>query len=244
MRPLSAPELLKVWEQGQGIPPYQKAMRMLAAACPDEPLETLEKLSIGRRDARLLTLREWTFGPELSCITACPACGERLEFSCKVADIRILETEEDSLPRHLDVEDYVIEFRLPNTGDLKAAGQYKDLERMQRVMAERCVCSASQGGQPITPDHLPAGMIATLASQMAEADAQADSRLSLSCPACTHNWQALFDIVSYFWSEIEAWAVRILKEVHLLASAYGWHEADILAMSPLRRRVYMEMIGR
>ena len=79
---------------------------------------------------------------------------------------------------------------------------------------------------------------------MAEADPQADIQLALSCPACGHQWLSTFDIVSFFWSEINAWAYRILREVHILASAYGWREADILAMSPYRRQLYLEMVSK
>jgi hypothetical protein len=31
--------------------------------------------------------------------------------------------------------------------------------------------------------------------------------------------------------------------VHLLASAYGWSEGDILSMSPVRRQFYLEISG-
>ena len=67
--------------------------------------------------------------------------------------------------------------------------------------------------------------------------------LALSCPSCRHQWQATFDIVSFFWSEINAWAHRSLQEVHTLALAYGWREADILAMSPWRRQFYLKMVS-
>ena len=79
---------------------------------------------------------------------------------------------------------------------------------------------------------------------MAQADPQADVQLALSCPACSHQWQSVFDIVSFFWSEMNAWAYRILREVHILASAYGWREADILAMSPYRRQLYLKMVSK
>jgi hypothetical protein len=78
---------------------------------------------------------------------------------------------------------------------------------------------------------------------MADADPQADVRLALDCPACGHNFLAAFDVAAYLWSEVNAWAYRLLGEVHSLASAYGWREEDILAMSPWRRRVYLEMVG-
>jgi hypothetical protein len=31
--------------------------------------------------------------------------------------------------------------------------------------------------------------------------------------------------------------------VHVIASAYGWSERDILAMSAARRRLYLDVIG-
>jgi hypothetical protein len=78
---------------------------------------------------------------------------------------------------------------------------------------------------------------------MAELDPQSDVELSLSCPNCGHAWRAPLDIASYFWSEVEAWAQRLLLEVHQLARGYGWSERDILAMSARRRRAYLEMLA-
>lgn len=242
MRPLSASDMLKVWEGGQGEPPYRQAFLLLVAACPEETPEEILSLSIGSRDARLLTLREWTFGPEFTSLTACPSCSERLEFSMNIGDIRISASEPRNQPLHLALDDYSIDFRLPNTGDLIEAGRGSGREHVQKVLIERCVRDARRQDEKLAAEHLPPRVVWALATQMAEADPQAETQLSLSCPACGHKWQALFDIVTYFWSEIQAWAVRILREIHLLASAYGWREADILAMSPLRRHLYLGMV--
>jgi predicted DNA-binding transcriptional regulator AlpA len=78
---------------------------------------------------------------------------------------------------------------------------------------------------------------------MAAADPLADIRLGLICPACGHAWQVLFDIVTFFWSEIDAWARRTLREVHALARAYGWREAEILALTARRRQHYLEILA-
>jgi hypothetical protein len=78
---------------------------------------------------------------------------------------------------------------------------------------------------------------------MAEADPLADIQIAISCPACAQGWRAAFDILTFLWSEIEAWAWRMLSDVHTLASAYGWCERDILALSPTRRQFYLEMVG-
>jgi hypothetical protein len=77
---------------------------------------------------------------------------------------------------------------------------------------------------------------------MSELDPQGDVQLALNCPSCRHHWTAPFDVVSYLWIEIQSWASRLLREIHLLASAYGWREADILALSEPRRRAYLEIL--
>ena len=89
MRDLSASQLLGVWERGVAQPPVQRALTLLAVACPDTAPGALAELSIGQRDARLLTLREWTFGPQLASLATCPGCGERLELAFNVSDIRL-----------------------------------------------------------------------------------------------------------------------------------------------------------
>ena len=68
--------------------------------------------------------------------------------------------------------------------------------------------------------------------------------MQLDCPACALIWQSPFDVVSFLWSELDAWARRMLREIHILASHYGWSEAEIVALSPQRRRHYRELIGQ
>ena len=45
------------------------------------------------------------------------------------------------------------------------------------------------------------------------------------------------------WAEISARAQHLLREVHLLASAYGWSEQQILELSPTRRASYLRMVS-
>jgi hypothetical protein len=77
---------------------------------------------------------------------------------------------------------------------------------------------------------------------MAEQDPLAEVLLDLHCPECGHQWQMVFDIVSYFWSELSVRARRLLYDVHALAQAYGWRESDILSMSDTRRQFYLGMV--
>lgn len=233
MRPLSAQELLDAWECGLGEPPVRRALILLGAACPEAAPEDLARESVGRRDARLLTLREWTFGPRLVSLASCPLCAERLETAFDVAEIRVESHEEGPLKLRLSGGE--LTFRLPNSTDLLALTSAGSVDGARRHLLDRCLFDA--GADDLSEEELLA-----VARRMAEADPQGDIQLSLSCPACGHSWLASFDIATFFWTEVDAWARVLLHEIHLLASAYGWREADILALSPWRRRSYLELI--
>ncbi len=243
MRSVSASELLGVWERGLAQRPVRRALTLLTAACPETSPEELAKLSIGQRDARLLTLRQWTFGPQLIGLAICPTCGQRLELTFNVGDIQVATEVEPKDVLALSVADYEVHFRLPNSLDLAAIADQKDVAAGRQWLLENCLMAVHQNGEARSADQLPANIREAVVERMAQADPQADVQLALSCPSCGHQCQAAFDIVSFFWSEINAWASRILREVHTLASAYGWRETDILAMSPWRRQCYLEMLS-
>jgi hypothetical protein len=240
MRNLTAVQLLEAWEQGSGQPPVQRALVLIAAACPEEPVEALAGLSIGQRDARLLSLRELTFGTDLASVADCPACGEHLEMNFRTGDLRVESRSSGAAEYRLDEAGYQVCYRLPNSLDLLAAqGNPKN---GQGVLLERCVLAVTHQAETLPANRLPTAVIARIGEQMRADDPQAEVELKLTCPACGHIWTTPFDILAYFWSEIEAWNTRTLQEVHRLARAYGWSEAAILGMSAWRRRRYLEMI--
>jgi hypothetical protein len=241
---LTAAALLDVWERGLTRRPLECALDLMAAAHPETPPGEWAALPIGQRDAQLMALRESLFGSRLVCLAVCPQCGEKLEISLDLEQFITLSVEADpSNPNRLSTDGCEIEFRLPNSRDMLSIADQPDPSRARRALFERCVQQASRGTQPIASADVPDTLVDAVASQMALLDPRADIQIALSCPACDQQWSAPFDIVSYLWSEINTWAIRILREVHQLASAYGWREADILSLSPLRRQFYLEQIG-
>jgi hypothetical protein len=112
----------------------------------------------------------------------------------------------------------------------------------ERHVFEACVLGARRNDEAVSLDALPAELCTMVSEKMAETDPQGNVQLPLTCPDCGHRWDAPLDIASYLWAEIDAWATRVLRDVHALASAYGWREADILLLSPSRRQAYLEMI--
>jgi hypothetical protein len=243
MNALSASKMLRVWERALGRTSPERALALLAAACPEMSAEELSALSVGRRDRLLIALRERTFGTRLTSLATCDACGESLELSFDCAEISAGGETETHAEFSVEREGFEAHFRLPNSGDLIAVASCGDEETARRSLLERCVTNASHEGAQVSPEELPHAVVEAVEARMADADPQADVRLALDCPACGNRFLATFDVVAYFWSEINAWAYRLLGEVHSLASAYGWREEDILAMSPWRRHVYLEMVG-
>jgi hypothetical protein len=204
--------------------------------------EQLARLPVGQRDEQLLMLREQTFGPRLASYAECPQCEERLEFEIEASQIRqppALELQASG-EGYLETAGYRVRFRLPDSLDMAAAATSTDLSSARKTLLERCVLAIEQEGQPV--GQLPAAVESQLAEQIAQADPQADVRLDLSCPACGHNWGLSFDIESFLWAEVNSLAKRLLREVHTLAHAYGWREADILSMSARRRQAYLEFV--
>ncbi|HYD82087.1 MAG TPA: hypothetical protein VEC06_19965 [Paucimonas sp.] len=237
----TAAALLRAWERGLDLSPTRRSLALLAAVSAEDP-EQLAALSIGARDARLLRLRQAVFGDAVAAVAQCPACGERLDAAFRIGDLCTGAEDESSEPvHHLRSGDTEIAYRVPTSADLLAIPDACDDDQAQRFLLRRCVVSARIDGVATAADALPADAAAALSHAMHEADPQACTELSLTCPACGHAWNSLFDIAAFLWTEVHAWVLRTLRDVHTLARAYGWREADILAMSAHRRRLYLEL---
>jgi hypothetical protein len=238
---LAPTDLIGAWEQARGLHQVDQALVLLAVGQPETVHEDLASLSIGERDLRLIALREQVFGPRLNCLADCPRCAERVEFTCSTAELRTppasgataLELEIDLTQGGQRVK---LEFRMLNSYDLAAAAGCPDPTAARRVLAERALVEPADL-------ELPHAAVDVLAERLAECDPQADVVVSLTCPVCGHVWLVGFDIAAFFWSEVAAQARRLVSEVDTLARTYGWREADILAMSPARRHLYLELVG-
>lgn len=228
MKALSARDILRVVDQGEGCAPLDRPVVVLSLVEEVEP-ETVSAWPIGRRDRALLELRQATFGDPLPCIFTCPACQERLETELLVSAF-ILPTPTSNEPFPVDLGDRTLSCRLPTTADLTwAASTPGDTATL---LAQRCTGVPDLGSDTVK----------VVSEAMAERDPQADIELALTCPDCSASWTAIFDIGTYFWAELEAKADALMAEVHVLARAYHWSENDILAMPPSRRRRYLKMV--
>lgn len=231
MKLLTQVELLRVWEQGLGLTPPQRVVSLLGATGETEA----GRLPVGARDALLIRLRENLFGSQLDSTVACPVCAEEQEFQLSTSNLLVANNvAATELSASFEGAEYA--FRLPDSNDLMSIQDAATLDEARRALVLRCL------GDDARVAMLTEGAIEAISVAMAKADPQADAEISLQCFRCAHRWAVAFDIASFLLSEIQEWALRTMNQVHQLASAYGWSEAEALEVSPWRRAHYLELI--
>jgi hypothetical protein len=245
VKPLKAEELLSAWEQGLNQPLLQRALILLAAGYPEVKPDALVELTTGQRDRHLLQLREYLFGQQLLNSAVCPECDERIEWENRIADLLIESDENSAEPNEfdLDVEDFSLRFRLPSSLDIATVVNSGSAEKAHQHLLTRCLLQVECSGTSCDVSELPDSIIEKLEQRIETLDPQAEIRISLTCPECSHSWNVLFDIAGYLWKEVNDWAVRMLQTVYRLAAGYGWSEREILNLSPVRRQLYLGMLA-
>ena len=240
MRALSDHEVLRVWESGTGEHPIDRALTVLSAALPDVGRGELAAMSVGRRDGHLMDVREANFGSKVSGVAECPGCGELLQWELYLDDLRTTPNYHEEGAKRLVMEGHELLYRLPDSTDLAAVALGGDVANGRDTLLHRCVLEASKEGARVEVGTLPEEVVSALAAEMEANDPQAETLLDFECPECGLRWQALFDVMTFLWTELQARARTLLNDVHDLARAYGWSENDILGMSAVRRRYYLE----
>jgi hypothetical protein len=236
---LSAAATLDLWQAGEALAPIERPLA-LAAAVDARPHDELAQLPLGRRDARLLALHR-SLGPSpLEATAPCPACGEAAEFELDAGAL-LARSDGATLPAPVEVGGHVVSWRSPDSRDVAAAAAATDVASAERVLLRRCVTSARGPDGRVDPTDLPAEVRAEVARAMAEADPLAEVLVDVVCPACETAFVADLDVAGFVWAEVRLCALRLLRDVDVLARAYGWTEAEVLALDERRRAAYLEL---
>jgi hypothetical protein len=239
MRAPSTLDLMAAWERAAPEAPAARALALARLACADH--DAADALPLGAREHSLLALRAAVFGPRLTGLVECEACGAPLELDVGVDEILAGVVDAPSAELALDIEGYRLALRLIDSRDMLAAAAAPPGQAAQ-LLLQRCIVSAACNGSPIAVADLPERVATAAGDAIAAADPLADLSFDLACVVCGHGWRAPFDAAQFLWSELDAWAARTLREVHTLARAYGWSERDILSMSAARRSRYRELV--
>ena len=223
--------LLDAWEVALSEPEALRAPSLLLSLGWLDTPDVLASSTIGATDRLLCALRHVLFGPMLECVVVCPSCGEMLEFTVSTADIVPLEAA--TAAKRVGLLDGLLECRPPVNADvteLLGCGSPVDSRRLLRV----CLLSDGAALEGLTEEDCDRAL-----DELAQADPGSSIEIALGC-SCGHRWIDEFDIRTYLLADLTDWATRALRDVHRLASRYGWSESAILRMSPWRKRIYLD----
>jgi hypothetical protein len=240
MNPLSAEQILTLWEETHALAASERAVRLCAAALPELDLAAVRSLPVGRRDAAVSALRRQTFGARAECYVRCPACGEPLEFPIDLDQLAAAPPDGGDAAEWREGP-WRVRYRLPSSADLVAVAGAVDATTSRRALFARCLLEASRAGDAVATSALPPEVLAAIEREMERRDPQGQITLELRCVACPHAWTSPFDVAAFLWQELEQEARHLLREVDVLARAYGWSEGEVLRLGSHRRRIYLEM---
>lgn len=231
MRPVSDSVLLAIWERGSREHPLDRALTLIASAGDEGASRAaLAQLPMAERDRRLFRIAAALFGPQITVIAECPDCGAETELSFAAATIDDMPAPAG--PLTLIHDGAVIPYRLPDSRDLACALAQPDPQ------AARAALLGALLDRPSPPPALLGALDAALA---ANAGPEALT-LSHVCAGCGAERDAPFDILDYLWRRLTARARRAMRDIHLLARAYGWTSDEILSLSAPRRAAHIAMV--
>lgn len=201
---------LALWEAGLGLSAAGRARLIReAVAGPDAPVGDADRAAWAWRAALAP-------GPA-EAVATCAACGEELELSLP-ADFgppaRVSETAQ------VEHDGAVWSVRLPTPADFNEG--HLDPARLA----------------PEAP-WSDAAFVAAAEAALEAADPGMDVRVTLACAACGAEVEEPFDPATFLWAELDRLGRRVVADVARLARVFGWTEAEVLSIPPVRRALYL-----
>lgn len=233
MGELSAIQLIDLWQPGAAQPPHAQLEPVVAAAAG--PGVEIGTDTLGRRNQRLLDLHRKLTRRAMEARTRCGACGTDNEF--EVPAEAILASPAPSPTATVEIRSHGkrLRCRLPTMADLRVVHGLPR-EQAQRKLASLCVVAGNAAG-------LTKSAIARLDAKFEALDPAARIVLDLNCAECGGRLRVLVDVAEIVAVTLDQLVEKAMREVHVLASAYGWSEADILNLPPARRGRYLTLVA-
>lgn len=181
-------------------------------------------------------------GDAVDAVLTCPACREHLEVSLPLAPLcrapdgpdRQIVAEETVPGEAGPARGYVV--RSPTGRDLLLAATEPD-----PAAALLSRCAVADDGAALDPATLDAATLEALDAVAERLAGGAAPVLRSQCPACGEAVLADVDVATLLWQRVCQEAPAVLAEVAELSAAFGWSEAEVLAMSRTRREAYLSL---
>jgi hypothetical protein len=171
-------------------------------------------MTLGDRDRALWAWKQRRFGAGARAAFDCAGCGEAVSFAVP-ADFSVPEAVADTV----QVQGWVL--RLPTVADVRAGFD------LGSINAEAPWDDA--------------GFRVAAAAALDAADPGMDVVFDVACAACGHVTAQALDVPAFVWADAMARVDRMMADVAVLGRAFGWTEAQTLALPAGRRARYVEM---
>src|SRR5262249_16376300 len=162
------------------------------SAFPEKRGERVADWPLGRRNRALAQIRCEYFGPTLAGWTACPKCGEKLEFS---TDGRAFaQSQEPTCEENIIVTGPT--FRLPTSRHLARVAGLQDPSLAALRLLEACRVDAKDDTQTKGTNDLEQDA-EQIGERMAQADPLAEIVITFLCPLCGETCNEALDLPTF-----------------------------------------------
>lgn len=187
---------------------------------------------------RLVGLTEETDSLRVALRCVQPGCGERFEADLPIEELAARAPADSDAPLRIDLHDgRSATLRLPTGGDLRDWGAAPHANSVDAVDAVSGVIASLRIAGDLQP-----GDAAALAEAIAAHDPLVAFSVACTCPACGAEDELPLDLEGLALQRLAQRQQALVRDVHRLASRYGWTEAQALAVPPRRRARYLELI--
>jgi hypothetical protein len=242
MHALVGEQLLAAWDRGFHESDLLRPLTLLTASSPELSRESVATMSLAQRDFELWRLRQMSFGEWLRATLPCAGCSAQIEFTLGVsAVIEALRPLQLTAPAQMEMQGWTIALRPATTCDLEAV-LHTPPQLARQTLLDRCISLTDPLGNVATLEQAPDAVRNLAVEAFEKIHEGAEFTCEAICPQCGAVEMADLDIGRFLWFEVRSAARRLLREIHELASAYGWSESAILALSSERRQSYLELV--
>lgn len=199
-------------------------------------IDALRALSVGDRAALALKLRALSYGARMDGALRCPHCDARLDLDLNAEQLLVPPLPAPAPVYEIALDGVRVVFRLP-TGDDESATAGMSLDDGESELLRRCIVRLDPPDAALSEP-----LIDAVNQAMLDCDLQAEVIFEMDCPECGAGFSARFDPEAFLLREIEQRGRQVYREVHMLALAYHWSEAEILALPHPRRQMYLGLL--
>ena len=200
--------------------------------------DAVRDLAVGDRQFLLRQLEIRMRGDELWRAETCEHCGERFDLCVRHSSLPV-KAAKTGFPRvrmPFGPEGTMTEFRVPTGRDQEALEAVPPGEDPRLFLARRLFSDPPERTAEFKPAEL-AALEAALEAVAPEVTTEGRSQ----CPHCGETSAFPLDPGALL---LHASADHLLAEIHRLALAYHWSEAEILALPRTRRQRYLDLIDQ